>query len=288
MKIKAMRIIEKPDLLYNLHVEKNHNYIANGLMVANCHQAKAEVLKNVLTGPFSHVPIRWGLTGTIPPEDYNAMSILCSIGPVVKQLAAKTLMDLGVLAKCHVNLVQMLDTVEYEDFHSEYEYLVTNKSRLDWISSLIGQTATTGNTLVLVNRIETGSELQKRVKGSVFVSGTTKTDVRKTAYLDMSDSDNKIIIATYGVASVGINIPRIFNLIIVEPGKSFIRVIQSIGRSIRIARDKDRVQIFDIASTCRFSAKHLNARKKFYRKAEYPYTLQKVNYIEQLAQGISQ
>jgi superfamily II DNA or RNA helicase len=258
------------------------------VIVDEVHSAKATVLRDILTGPLANIPIRWGLTGTIPPEEFNAMSILCSIGPVVKQLAAKTLMDLGVLAKCHVNLIQMLDTVDYDEFHAEYDYLVTDKNRLDWIGNLIGLTAQTGNTLVLVNRIETGKELQKRISTSVFVSGATKTDVRKDAYLDMSDNDNKIIIATYGVASVGINIPRIFNLIIVEPGKSFIRVIQSIGRSIRIARDKNSVEIYDIASTCKFSAKHLNARKKFYRKAEYPYTLQKVNYIEQLAQGISQ
>ena len=252
------------------------------VIVDEVHMAKADVLKSLLTGPFANVPIRWGLTGTIPPEDYNAMSILASIGPVVKQLAAKTLMDLGVLANCHVNIVQMQDTIEYEEFHDEYNYLVTDKNRLDWISELIKQRATSGNTLVLINRIETGKELANRIGDSIFVSGTTKSDVRKNAYLDMSDNDNKIIIATYGVASVGINIPRIFNLIIVEPGKSFIRVIQSIGRSIRIAKDKNHVEIFDVASTCKFSSKHLSARKKFYKRVEYPYSVKKINYLEQL------
>ena len=34
--------------------------------------------------------------------------------------------------------------------------------------------------------------------------------------------------------------PRIFNLVLIEPGKSFVRVIQSIGRGIRKAEDKER------------------------------------------------
>ena len=89
---------------------------------------------------------------------------------------------------------------------------------------------------------------------------------------------NKIIIATYGVASVGINIPRIFNLILVEPGKSFVRVIQSIGRGIRKAEDKDFVQIWDITSTAKFSKRHLTKRKKFYNEAKYPFNVNKVDY----------
>ena len=87
-----------------------------------------------------------------------------------------------------------------------------------------------------------------------------------------------IIIATYGVASVGINIPRIFNLVLIEPGKSFVRVIQSIGRGIRKAEDKDNVQIWDITSSCKFAKRHLGQRKKFYKEANYPYNIEKINY----------
>ena len=81
-----------------------------------------------------------------------------------------------------------------------------------------------------------------------------------------------------GVASVGINIPRIFNLVLIEPGKSFVRVIQSIGRGIRKAKDKDHIQIWDITSSCKFSKRHLTQRKKFYREAHYPFSVQKVDY----------
>jgi len=92
------------------------------------------------------------------------------------------------------------------------------------------------------------------------------------------ESEGKVIIATYGVASVGINLPRIFNLVLLEPGKSFVRVIQSIGRGIRKAKDKDFVQVWDICSSAKFSKRHLTERKKFYREAEYPFNITKVDY----------
>jgi superfamily II DNA or RNA helicase len=80
------------------------------------------------------------------------------------------------------------------------------------------------------------------------------------------------------VAAVGINLPRIFNLVLVEPGKSFVRVIQSIGRGIRKAEDKDHVEIWDITSTCKFAKRHLAARKKFYTEANYPFSIEKVEW----------
>ena len=82
-----------------------------------------------------------------------------------------------------------------------------------------------------------------------------------------------------GVAAVGIDVPRIFNLYMLEPGKSFIRVIQSIGRSIRMADDKDFANVFDLTSTHKYSKRHLTTRKKYYKKQEYPFTVKKVDYI---------
>ena len=135
-----------------------------------------------------------------------------------------------------------------------------------------------GNTLILVDRINAGKELESRIPGSVFVSGVTKAQERKDHYDEVADATGKVIIATYGVAAVGINIPRIFNLVLLEPGKSFVRVIQSIGRGIRKAEDKDHVQIWDITSTCKFAKRHLTKRKAFYREAAYPFTIQKLDW----------
>jgi superfamily II DNA or RNA helicase len=250
----------------------------NTVIVDEVHMAKAEVLKNLLTHHLSNAFIRWGLTGTVPKEQYESESIFAAIGPVIGGIKAHELQERGILSDCHVNIVQLIDILEFKQYADELKYLVTDRNRLDYISNLIKEIAKTGNTLILVNRIDSGKTLVENLPDSVFISGEVKTKDRKEEYDEVKTSDNKIIVATYGVAAVGINIPRIFNLVLLEPGKSFVRVIQSIGRGIRRADDKDFVQIWDITSTCKYAKRHLTERKKFYKEAKYPFSLEKVDW----------
>jgi superfamily II DNA or RNA helicase len=251
------------------------------VIVDEVHMAKADALKTLLTGAMSQIPLRWGLTGTVPKELFESQALLVSLGPVVSQLSASTLQDAGVLAQCHVNIVQLVDHVEYKDYQSELKYLLEESGRLDTMAELIRKVNETGNTLVLVDRTECGRQLVERLGDkAVFVSGSTKAKARQDEYNMVADATDKIIVATYGVAAVGINIPRIFNLVLVEPGKSFVRVIQSIGRGIRKAEDKDHVEIWDITSTCKFAKRHLTKRKAFYREANYPFSAEKLEWMK--------
>jgi superfamily II DNA or RNA helicase len=174
----------------------------------------------------------------------------------------------------------MIDLPEFRSYAEELKYLVTDENRMLYISNLIKGISESGNTLVLVNRIDSGKFLVNELENSVFISGEVKTKDRKEEYDEVKTSNEKIIVATYGVAAVGINIPRIFNLVLLEPGKSFVRVIQSIGRGIRKAEDKDFVQIWDVTSTCKYAKRHLTERKKFYKEAKYPFTLEKTDWTK--------
>ena len=248
------------------------------VIVDEVHQAKADVLKKLLTQNLKNAPIRWGLTGTIPKEQFEFQSILASLGPVTGSITAKELQDKGVLSNCHVNICQLVDLPAHSDYQSELKYLVTNDDRLNYIGKLLNTVKQSGNTLILVDRISAGEKLQELIPGSVFVKGDVKLKDRKEAYDEINEGTNHVVIATYGVAAVGINIPRIFNLVLIEPGKSFVRVIQSIGRGVRKAKDKDFVQIWDITSTCKYAKRHLTQRKKFYKEAEYPFTIEKIDW----------
>jgi superfamily II DNA or RNA helicase len=249
------------------------------VIVDEVHMAKADALKSLLTGVMSQVPIRWGLTGTVPKEAFEFKALHVSLGPVIGRLTANELQQQGVLAQCHVNIVQLVDHVEYTNYQSELKYLLEEPGRLDAIAELVQHVNETGNTLVLVDRVAAGQALVQRLgHRAVFVSGATKAKDRQDEYDEVAESSDKIIVATYGVAAVGINIPRIFNLVLVEPGKSFVRVIQSIGRGIRKAEDKDHVQIWDVTSTCKFSKRHLTKRKAYYKEANYPFTQDKLEW----------
>ena len=257
-------------------------------MVDEVHMAKAEVLKNLLTRNLANAPIRWGLTGTVPKEDFEFQSLRCSLGEVVHTVRAHELQEAGVLSTCHVNVVQTAEWKEFGSYAEELKFLVTDTDRMSWMADQIKEISLTGNTLVLVNRIESGEILQNRLSDLftllneepdvAFISGKIKTKDRKADYDEFKTSTNKITLATFGVAAVGINIPRIFNLILLEPGKSFTRVIQSIGRGIRKADDKDFVQIWDMTASTKYAKRHLTERKRFYKEAKYPFTITKVKY----------
>lgn len=279
MRLVSKKEIEKPSTTYNLHIKNDHNYIANGAVVSNCHQAKGNELRAMLSGSFAHVPLRWGLTGTVHKDKHAWYPLLTCIGHVVGRVKASELQAQGKLANCHIDIMQLQDDAAYGNYQAELKYLLTDKTRLRHIAQQIEAIANTGNTLVLVDRIKAGEMLQEMVPGSILVNGTTKSTTRHEHYDSMGNLNNLTIIATYGVAAVGIDIPRIFNLVLLEPGKSFVRVIQSIGRGIRIANDKDFVQIWDATSSCKFSKRHLTARKKFYKEAGYPFKVHKIDFL---------
>ena len=249
----------------------------NAVIIDEVHQAKADVLKKLLTINLKNAPIRWGLTGTVPKQAWEFQGILAGIGPVINQVTAHDLQEKDVLAKLDIQILQTKNIEEFRNYQEEYTWLVTDPDRISWISSKVKEFSLTGNTLVLVNRIDTGKKIIEQIPEAVFVAGEMKLADRKEEYDEIKTSDGKVIIATYGVAAVGINIPRIFNLVLVEPGKSFVRVIQSIGRGIRKAEDKDFVQIWDITSTCKYAKRHLTERKKFYREAKYPFQITKID-----------
>ena len=246
------------------------------VIVDEVHGADAAALKRLLSGPMANIPFRWGLTGTIPKDPGSQMSIRVNLGPLVNKVKASELQELGILSSCDIHILQTQENIVYNNYQSELSFLVTDSDRLDFLASKIEEISLSGNTLVLVDRLKTGEELVARIKDSVFVSGDVNQKKRKQEYKDINLGEGKILIATFGVAAVGISITRLHNVVLIEPGKSFVRVIQSIGRGLRKGFDKDHVNIWDICANAKYSKKHLSERKRYYSEAEYPFTVKKI------------
>ena len=102
----------------------------SAIIVDEVHQAKAEVLKNLLTQNLRNAPIRWGLTGTVPKDPLEFESIKCSLGPVVGYVTAHELQEKGVLSTCHVNIIQTQEWKEFGSYPEELKYLVTDDDRM--------------------------------------------------------------------------------------------------------------------------------------------------------------
>ena len=247
-----------------------------GLMIDETHTVKAHELGKMCETIFKNVPIRWGLTGTVPKVKSEYYSVTTALGPVVHHLESKELQDKGILAQCNVTAIKLKDEHDFLTYSDEMDYLSSNYDRLKFIGTLIHNiTQSSGNTLVLVNRIKCGEILESVVNSlgtkCIYIDGATKSKKRFDEYESIKTENNKCIIATSGIAATGLDIPRLFNLVMLDYSKSFIRTIQSIGRGLRLGKDKNSVNIFDVFSTTTFSKKHFNDRVHFYNDKKFPF-----------------
>jgi superfamily II DNA or RNA helicase len=285
-----------------------------GLVVVDeCHGLKGQVLTDLLNNHGKSILYRFGLTATIPKPETDAMAVRIAVGDVQYSIPAHVLQAQGYLASLHINIMQLEEdfTEQYERYLVEWEemsdtsktlhkkmtyiqfkdsyfpeypaekrYLQSNTERLEWITMYIEakRDLGKGNVFCLVDGVNFGKKLAKMIPGAIFVYGKDKKKARREVYELFRDNDNLVVLATVNIASTGLNIKRIFNLMFIDVGKSFIRVIQTIGRGLRKAPDKDHVDVTDICTDLKYGKKHLRERIKFYNEAKYPHKKRKIDY----------
>lgn len=288
------------------------------VIVDECHGAKGNVLQKLVTEDAAHMYIRIGLTGTLPEDECDAMSVRVSLGDVVYEVPAHVLIEQEWLAQLQIESYQLHEdlTAEWKeyleseawqkfqeeqpaeakkytykkfrndcfpDFPSEVNYLHGKPVRNRFITDLIQEARSTpkkGNTFVLVKGLAFGKKLTSMIPNAVFVYGKDHKKVRQQIYSLFETHDDIVVVSTFQLASTGLNIKRIFHLFLIDAGKSFIQVIQSIGRGLRKAHDKDSVTVNDISSDLKYSRRHLRERLRFYSEQKYKFRENKINYEE--------
>lgn len=272
------------------------------IIVDEAHGLKGNVISKLLNEYGKNIPYRFGVTGTLPKEPSDEMSVKIAVGPVRYNIPAHVLMEQGHLAQLQTEIIQTdidlhsqyqqyLDEKDFmdtlgkprtyiqfcdsylPDWPAEKRFLQHDEIRLQWIADYITKKRDEkkGNTLILVDGIAFGKKLSGMVENSIFLQGKDKMKERKKVYDSFKTEDNLVIFATVQIASTGLDIPRIFNLVTIDIGKSFTRVIQSIGRSLRKADDKDSAHYSDICANLKYSKKHSRERIKYYKEAKYEY-----------------
>lgn len=292
-------------------LQHNPRLVANFdvIIVDECHGAKGPVLQSILCTYATNVPIRIGVTGTLPKPEAAQKTIRASLGDVQYTVPAYELIEKGWLATIDIKILQMIEDLRpqyeeycenlpwgetampyplfrdlyYPDYAAEKSALHHKRQRLQWLADFIEITrdGRQGNTLVLVESIKLARALGALVEDAYVVNGKdVKTPAdRKKIYDLFADRDDVVVIATAQIAGTGLNIRRIFNLLMVDIGKSFVRVIQGIGRGLRKAHDKTHLNAYDVASNLKYGRKHLAERVNYYEEARYPYTKLKINYM---------
>ena len=128
------------------------------------------------------------------------------------------------------------------------------------------------NIIVLFDRIETGKNIFELAKETVtskkafYIDGQTEVDVREDVRKNFEASGDNILIGNVSILGTGINIKRLKTIVLLCNTKSYSRVIQSIGRSLRLYETKDLAPLVDVVYHFKYSQKHYLERQKIYKE----------------------
>ena len=234
---------------------------------------------------------RFGTTGTLDGTQVHKLVLEGLFGPVHRVTTTAELQAKETLAKLDIDIILLKynkDVCIERTYQEEIDFLVGHRQRNNFICNLA--LSQRGNTLVLFNLVDKhGKVLRDLIDGKIdsarrlfYVSGETKTTDREAIRGIVETQNDSIILASLGTFSTGINIRNIHNIIFASPSKSQIRVLQSIGRGLRVSDDGRDAKLFDIADDLQhkrknFTLLHSGERVKIYNSEKFPYTITQVN-----------
>ena len=261
------------------------------VVVDEAHLAKAKSLTGIMD-KLHDCKYRIGLTGTLDGTEIHRL-VLEGLFAVHEQVTTTSeLIERKELSNLHIRVLVLEHTkrnkmlMKGKTYQQEMEYLSTHMNRNLFIKNLV--CATEGNILVLAQYVEKQLiPLYQMIEDTCgenrdifLIHGTTPTADREEVRSLVEKNDDAVIVASYGTFSTGVNIKRIHNIIFASPYKSQIKVLQSIGRGLRLAGDKEELQLFDIAddlvynnSKTNYTLGHLQNRIEIYNEQGFDYDI---------------
>jgi superfamily II DNA or RNA helicase len=261
-----------------------------GIIVDEVHTAAAMVLTKLMEKS-TDVQYRIGLTGTLSKAKANEMVIVGLFGDITRITNTKKLMEDGHLAGINIKTIVLKYNeskplfAKKIDYHKELEFLTKHERRNKFIRKLA--LSLEGNTLILFQLVEGhGDILYKLLMENCgdrqihYVHGGVAADDREEVRHIVEDSNNSIILASFGTFQAGINIKKLHNIILASPTKSMIRLLQSIGRGLRTHESKTHLNLYDIIDALNVSKTKRNhtylhgiERLSIYTDQEFEYKI---------------
>ena len=257
------------------------------------HLFKAKSLTGIMT-KLDTCKYRFGLTGTLDGTQTHRLVLEGLFGKAKYVVTTKELIDNKTLSNLKINCIVLKypdeDRQIVKDFEyaSELEYIVTKIERNNFLCDLVGHCD--GNTLCLFQFVEKHGEplyniINDKYKDRkvFFVYGGVSTDTREEIREIVENETDAIIVASYGTFSTGINIRNIDNIVFASPSKSKIRVLQSLGRGLRLGDKSKSLKVFDLADDLtsaggklNFTLRHFQQRLNIYDEQKFDYKIDKV------------
>lgn len=257
-----------------------------------CHIMKAKEISKLLE-KLTNAEYRYGFTGTLDGEHINKLILEGLFGKIKVVATTTELIEQKHLSNFEIKCV-ILNYSEEEkkknknnDYQEEISFINSHEKRNEYLADLA--ISTKGNCLVLFNRVEShGVPLFKLIESKTkrkvhLIYGITDPQIREEIRKSVEEASDDIIVASSQIFSTGINIKSLANIIFAFPSKSRIRVLQSIGRALRISNKKDGATIFDVCDNLIFKKKknytynHFVERLKLYTTEQFKYSITEKN-----------
>jgi superfamily II DNA or RNA helicase len=233
-----------------------------------------------------------GLTGTIKNTKLNQLVLEGITGPLLKVITTKKLMEDGKVSQLKIKsiILKYPETIRKANknltYHEEQEFIRNYTTRNKLIAKLaIG--IRDENVLILSKSLEHIEFIRKELENcgkTVFVIiGETDTDIRLKNKLETESLTNVVILATERIFSTGISIKNLQNLIMVSGGKSSTRILQSIGRILRLDGKLNKCTLYDFVDDFSYNKKrnyllkHFLERVSIYNSEGFEFTLNNIN-----------
>lgn len=229
-------------------------------------------------------PHKYGFTGTLPENDIDRWTIMGITGPIIYQRKAHELREdkyvsevKALILKLHYkSFIPEITTTPNEAYRKELEWLIRSEFRTNTIGKICGNF--NKNALLLVDRLEHGEILKSYISNLYpdrqvyFINGEMEVEDRERIKKIMETDNNVLCIAMSKIFAVGISINNLHYIVFCSGGKSRVRVIQSIGRGLRLHKSKSILTIIDIADQLKYGILHSDKRKLLYNEEKIPFT----------------
>lgn len=248
----------------------NHPWITEVDLVLGdeCHKYNSDAQISKLIEKIK-TPHKFGFTGTLSKNVLDTWKTMSIFGPVIFVKNSKELRDEGYLTDIVAKVIKVIHPPlkKKMDYQTELSYVYNSDLRNNFIRKLAKKLDT--NTLILVNHLEQGENLLRILstiegKQVYFVKGETELGSRTDIIEAMEVENNIICIAMNKIFSTGINVKNIHNIILAGLGKSFLEIVQGIGRGLRLHESKSKLWLLDISDDLKYSLGHAEERKIIY------------------------
>ena len=233
---------------------------------------------------------KFGFTGTLPEEQVDKWNIMGKVGPILLTKTSRALADEDYISKAKIIILNTSYNEQPTAPFDRHEVAAEYRREVDFIihsefrNNLIGNICKSldKNILIIVDYIEHGLILEEKLnkhtpsKSIHFIQGEVDVEERDKVKQLMEEKNNVICVAISKIFSTGINIKNLHYIMFANGGKAKIKIIQSIGRGLRLHTDKDEVIIFDIADNLKYGMQHMKKRMRLYTKEQFNYGVKEI------------